>query len=86
MEQIDNIEHGQALPHDISCLLGFSLKELVNVNVRKSLKPPCLTTLGWPKTLAGLESACEAEQPIEFQVVIDLCDISQDGANLRLLL
>jgi len=34
------------LPNEISCHFGFSLKELVNVNVRKSLKPPCLTNLG----------------------------------------
>jgi len=46
VELIDNIDHRPVLPNEISCHFGFSLKELVNVNVRKSLKPPCLTNLG----------------------------------------
>jgi len=46
VELMDNIEYGLVLPNEISCHFGFFLKELVNVIVRKSLKPPCLTNLG----------------------------------------
>jgi len=72
VELTSNFEHGPALPHDARCLVGLPLEERRFPNARSSLRSPRLTNLGWPKTLGGLECACQAEQPFEFQIDIDL--------------
>jgi hypothetical protein len=58
-------------PFHIDCPLGFSSKELLVVTVGEFLGSLCPANLRRPKTLGRLKSIREAEQPFEFQVVID---------------
>ena len=57
-------------PSKIQYLLGFSLNELSILSSPNSLSPLCLTDVGWPSTPDGIERAREAQQPLEFQVVL----------------